>query len=243
MNETELVYSAESYLQELNAIIIGITSEGVILDKTIFYPQGGGQPSDRGTLIGIDNDHQIKIIGMKRDGGKLIHIIADEQENKFIVGDKVNAKIDWDYRYKLMKHHTSLHVLSAVVYRKFEAKVTGGTIYEDKARLDFDLPELNRETALELVKETNEELQKGHKISVEFVSREEADSRPELIRTKINLLPASVTEIRLVKIGDVDLQADGGLHVKSTDEIGIVELKKIENKGKGRKRISIGTVE
>ena len=243
MNETELVYSSESYLQELEAEIIEITSEGVAFNKTIFYPQGGGQPSDRGTISSIDNELQCTVMGIQKLGNKLIHTISEVQASKFAVGDKVILRIDWDYRYKLMKHHTSLHVLSAVVYRKFDAKVTGGTIYEDKARLDFDLPELNRETAIELVKETNEELQKAHKISVEFVSREEADNRPELIRTKINLLPASVTEIRLVKIGDIDLQADGGLHVKSTDEIGKVELKKIENKGKGRKRISISVVE
>lgn len=243
MSNTELVYSSDSYLKELDAEIIEVTPEGVILDKTIFYPQGGGQPSDKGTISSKDGDIQIAITGMKKEAGKLIHIIVPEQENKFTVGDKVKAKIDWDYRFKLMKHHTSLHVLSAVVYRKFNAKVTGGTIYEDKARLDFDLPELNRETALGLVQETNEELQKDHKISVEFVSREEADSRPELIRTKINLLPASVSEIRLVKIGDIDLQADGGLHVNSTNEIGILELKKIENKGKGRKRISIGIIQ
>ncbi len=243
MSNTELVYSSDSYLKELDAEIIEVTSEGVILDKTIFYPQGGGQPSDKGTISSKDGDIQIDITGMKKEAGKLIHIIAQDQDNKFKIGDKVNAKIDWDYRFKLMKHHTSLHVLSAVVYRKFNAKVTGGTIYEDKARLDFDLPELNRETAIELVQETNEELQRGHKISVEFVSREEADSRPELIRTKINLLPTSVTEIRLVKIGDIDLQADGGLHVNSTNEIGMVELKKIENKGKGRKRISIGIIQ
>lgn len=242
MTKTELVYSSDSYLKEINAKIIELHEDGLIIDKTVFYTQGGGQPSDRGVIRKTSDGQEINIVGMKRDSGNLIHLTDKSQEHDFKVGDEVMAIIDWDYRYKLMKHHTSLHVLSAVVYRKFEAKVTGGTIYEDKARLDFDLPELNRETATELVKETNEELQKGHKISVEFVSREEADRRPELIRTKINLLPDSIREIRLVRIGDIDLQADGGLHVNSTEEIGVVELKKIENKGKGRKRISVGVI-
>ena len=242
MTKTEPVYSSDAYLKEVDAQIIELHEDGLILDKTVYYPQGGGQPNDRGIIRRKSDKKEITVLGMKRDRGKLIHTVDKNQEHDFKVGDKVSAIIDWDYRYRLMKHHTSLHVLSAVVYRKFNAKVTGGTIYEDKARLDFDLPELNRETATELVKETNEELQKGHKISVEFISREEADQRPELIRTKINLLPESVREIRLVKIGDIDLQADGGLHVHSTDEIGMLELKKIENKGKGCKRISIGVI-
>ena len=141
-----------------------------------------------------------------------------------------------------MKHHTTLHVLSAVVFRNYEAKVTGGTIYEDKARLDFDLQEFNKDLAESLVQETNEELKKDHQVSVEFISREEANKRPELIRTKVNLLPDSIKTLRLVKIGDVDIQADGGLHVKSTKEIGDIQLVKVENKGKGRKRITVGVV-
>lgn len=240
---TEPLYSSNAYLKEAKATIIKITDAGIVLNKTIFYPQGGGQPSDRGLITRQSDNYEVKIDGMQREGQMLIHIVENDQLTKFTVGEEIKLTLDWDYRYKLMKHHTALHVLSAVVYRNFKAKVTGGTIYEDKARLDFDLPELNRETATELIKETNKELQKGHKISVEFISREEADQRPELIRTKINLLPESVRKIRLVKIGNIDLQADGGLHVHNTEEIGTLELKKIENKGKGRKRISIGVIQ
>jgi misacylated tRNA(Ala) deacylase len=166
-------------------------------------------------------------------------VVLHQIDGEIQVGDDVQCEVDWDYRYKLMKHHTALHILSAVVWDETQAKVTGGTIYENKARLDFDLIEFNKEMAAGFVEKTNQLIDEDHKVSIDFLSREEADKDPDLIRTKVNLLPKSITEIRTVKIGDVDLQADGGLHVKSTKEIGSVSLVKVENKGKGRKRISI----
>lgn len=237
---SEQVYSSNAYMKELETSVHSVVEGGVILESTIFYPQGGGQPSDKGKLTRLSDKKQFTVTDMKKDHGELIHLV--EGEIDLHPGDKVLAEIDWDYRYKLMKHHTTLHVLSAVVFRNYEAKVTGGTIYENKARLDFDLQEFNKELAADLVQETNEELKKDHQVSVEFISREEANKRPELIRTKVNLLPDSIKTLRLVKIGDVDIQADGGLHVKSTKEIGDIQLVKVENKGKGRKRITVGVV-
>lgn len=234
---TEYLYITDAYLKEINAKVLSIHEEGVILDQTIFYPQGGGQPSDRGYL---EKDGQrFNLTGLKKDSENLYHQI----DGDLSPGDEVKAVVDWDYRYKLMKHHTALHVLSAVVFRKYKAKVTGGTIYENKARLDFDLQEFNREIAQQVVDELNEELVKDHQIEIGFLRREEADKNPDLIRTKVNLLPKSISEIRTVKIGDVDFQADGGLHVKSTKEIGRVQLGKVENKGKGRKRITISVID
>ncbi|MHA2402783.1 MAG: alanyl-tRNA editing protein [Candidatus Kariarchaeaceae archaeon] len=233
MEKTEHVYARDAYTTQLDATVVDVKPEGIILDRTIFYPQGGGQPSDQGKLI--SGGTEIPVVALKKQGNVVLHQIDGEVQ----VGDDVQCEVDWDYRYKLMKHHTALHILSAVVWDETQAKVTGGTIYENKARLDFDLIEFNKEMAAGFVEKTNQLIDEDHKVSIDFLSREEADKDPDLIRTKVNLLPKSITEIRTVKIGDVDLQADGGLHVKSTKEIGSVSLVKVENKGKGRKRISI----
>ncbi|MHA2170045.1 MAG: alanyl-tRNA editing protein [Candidatus Kariarchaeaceae archaeon] len=233
MEKTEQVYARDAYTTQLDATVVDVKPEGIILDRTIFYPQGGGQPSDQGKLI--SGGSEIPIVALKKQGNVVLHQIDGDVQ----VGDDVQCEVDWDYRYKLMKHHTALHILSAVVWDETQAKVTGGTIYENKARLDFDLIEFNKEMAAGFVEKTNQLINEDHEVSIDFLSREEADKDPDLIRTKVNLLPKSITEIRTVKIGDVDLQADGGLHVKSTKEIGSVSLVKVENKGKGRKRISI----
>lgn len=235
MSDTnQQLFLEDSYIKEHDAVVTAITDDGIQVDKVLFYPRGGGQPDDKGVVV--HNDKEYEVTGIRKEEGNLVLLV----DGDFSVGDKVVQKIDWDYRYRLMKHHTSLHVLSAVVWDKFEAKVTGGTIYENKARLDFDLAEFNKDMAQDLVAETNKLLQQGLEVDVKFVPRDEAEKDPNLIRTKINLLPKNITELRLVKIGDVDIQADGGLHVKNTDEIGEIELLKTENKGKGRKRISIG---
>jgi len=237
MNDaTEKLYEQDAYLKESGAVVVDVLDNGVILDKTIFYPRGGGQPTDRGMIV--SNSTKSEVLDLKKDGNRLIHVT----DGKFTVGDHVHLEIDWNYRYKLMKHHTTLHVLSAVVYNKYNAKVTGGSISHDKARLDFDLIDFNKEIAQELVDELNKELKKDHQVSVSFISREEVSNHPELIRTKVNLLPESIKKVRIVKIGDIDLQADGGLHVHSTKEIGDVQLLKISNKGKGRKRITVGVI-
>lgn len=228
-------YLEDSYCKELTSSIETIDTNGIKLKQVLFYPRGGGQPDDRGVLMHNNKSYQVTAID-KTDHG--IYLKVDDRGD-LQVGDEVNQQIDWDYRYKLMKHHTTLHILSAVVWDKFQAKVTGGTIYHDKARLDFDLQEFNSELAKQLVDEVNKIIQQDHKISISFVNRQEAEQDPDLIRTKINLLPPSITELRLVKIGNVDIQADGGLHVRQTSEIGQVELVKTENKGKGRKRITV----
>jgi len=213
--------------------------DDIRLEKTIFYPRGGGQPADKGQVIHQGQEYTVDKIKRTKDG---IYLKLKGDTSALQPGDTVLQQVDWDYRYQLMKHHTSLHILSAVVWDKFEAKVTGGTIYQNKARLDFDLDDFSQELAEELVDEVNDIIAQDHQIEISFVDREVAESDPALIRTKINLLPKFITEIRLVKIGDVDIQADGGLHVHSTAEIGRIKLIDTDNKGKGRKRIAIGTV-
>lgn len=230
---TELIYTTDSYITELEANVVEIREEGVILDKTIAYPQGGGQPSDKAKFI-LDGN-EIPITKIRKVGSEVLHTI----DGTVNMGDKLILRIDWDYRLKLIRHHTALHVLSAIVWDKYKAKVTGGTIYHNKARLDFDMMEFNREIAQNIIDDVNEVLKTDHKVEVSFITREELESHPELIRTKVSLIPESVKTIRLVKIGDIDIQADGGLHVRSTREIGTMGLQSVSNKGKGRKRIII----
>lgn len=237
------IFSEDSYVKELNTKIKAKDPEGLIFENTIFYPGGGGQPADRGYIEDSDGNHfEVKMA--KKKSNEIVHILSNmDNMNKLKVNQEIKIFIDWDYRYKLMKHHTALHILSAIVYNKYKAKVTGGTIHENKARLDFDLDEFNREIAEELLQDVNTAIQQNHPISITHISRDDLSNQPELIRTATNLIPESVKLIRLVQIGDIDIQADGGLHVKNTSEIGKVVLEKIDNKGKGRKRISINAVD
>ena len=197
-----------------------------------------GQPEDKGVLIIQDEIYEVLEIKKFSDG---VYLKINEFES-LSIGDICVQKIDWVYRYKLMKHHTVLHILSAVVWDEFKAKVTGGNIYEDKARLDFDMEMLDNEIAEEMVRRVNTIISQNHRVDVTFENRDKLKEDSDLIRTVVNLIPESVEIIRIVKIGDVDIQADGGLHVKNTSEIGKVKLIKKENKGKGRKRISVGII-
>lgn len=237
------IFSEDSYVKELTTKIKSKDSEGLIFENTIFYPGGGGQPADKGYIEDNEGNH-IEIKTAKKKSGEIVHILSNTDDlNKFEKNQEIKIFIDWDYRYKLMKHHTALHILSAIVYDKYKAKVTGGTIHENKARLDFDLNEFNKDIAKQLLQDVNAAIKQNYPISISHISRDDLSNQPELIRTATNLIPESVKLIRLVKIGDIDIQADGGLHVKNTSEIGKVVLEKIDNKGKGRKRISINAVE
>ena len=235
----KLLYYDDPYLTEITTKIRKVTNDGLYFEETIFYPRGGGQPSDKG-IIQLNNE-EIPVEGVKKTPEGILHIVKNPEMLK--EGQEVKLKIDWEHRYSLMKLHTSLHVLSAIVYKRFQKLVTGGDISPNKARLDFDLEKLTPEIKEELEKELNQELDKGHEVTWKFIPRDEAEKIPALIRTKINLLPKEIDPIRVVQIGDIDLQADGGLHVKNTKEIGKIIIKKIENKGKGRKRIVISFAE
>lgn len=231
------MYNKDAYIKETDAEVTEITDQGVVFNQTVFYPRGGGQASDRGVVI--YNGKEIPVIKVQKISGKVYHSLAEP----IAIGEKVHLKIDWDHRYRLMKLHTALHIMSAIADDRYHAKVTGGDIKYEKARLDFDFQEFNKELAEQILTEVNEEIQKDHKISVSFVSRAELETHLDLLRTKVNLLPPSVQTVRIVAIGDLDRQADGGLHVHSTKEIGKVALKKISNQGKGRKRITITIAE
>jgi misacylated tRNA(Ala) deacylase len=201
----------------------------------VFYARGGGQPGDVGTIKYTDGE--VEVVDTIRREGKILHVVADSLGLE--PGSEVEGLIDWDRRYRLMRTHTALHALSGVVWRDFGAKVTGGNMEPGMARMDFELDAMSAEFGREVERILNEELTKGYTAEVLFLARDAALTDPELIRTKANLIPEYVTEIRVIDIVGLDRQADGGTHVRSTLEVGAVRVVKTESKGKANKRMRI----
>lgn len=225
-----MIFLNDSYLKELKTEVLFVNNNTIILDKTIFYAKGGGQPGDIGYLE--YNNKNINIIDTIKDKDNILHITDKKYEiNK---GEIVNAKINWDLRYQYMKMHTALHLLCAVV----PFGVTGGQIGSKKSRLDFDMSE-NTINIEDITKKINDLVIQDHKISYQSISISELDKKPELVRTMSVKPPRVSGKIRLVKIGNIDLQPCGGTHVLSTSEIGKILVSKIENKGRMNKRINI----
>ena len=227
---TELLYLSDAYLRQFTATVTAVDSDRVALDRTAFYVTGGGQPHDTGRL------GDARVVEVRKDGGDVWHKVEGEVP---AVGDEVECEIDWDRRHDLMRTHTALHVLCGVIWNEWGKAVTGGNMEPLSARMDFEfdpLPEGFGATVEALV---NTELAAARPIEVSFLPRDVAVEDEDLIRTKVNLIPESVKEIRVVDIVGLDKQADGGTHVKSTDEVGRIRVVKTESKGKGNKRIRI----
>jgi len=231
---TELLYLVDSYLSEFEAIVMKVEDDLIFLNKTAFYPEGGGQPCDTGIIQ--YNSKESNVISVNKKDGDIAHRISGLVPE---VGTVIKGIIDWGDRYNYMKYHTALHILCGAVFELYGGLITGGQIYKDRARLDFDLEQFDKETILKIENRTNEIVKEDHPIQVKSILREEAENIQDLIRTKVNLLPSNLKEIRLVDIVNFDQQADGGTHVASTNEIGSVKIFKTENKGKIRKRIEI----
>ena len=231
---TELLFHSESYVKEFQAIVTGVFDGGVVLDRTAFYTGGGGQPSDSGTLT--DGDREYRVTGVKRSDGKLVHQIAGDLP---AAGATVNGLIDWDRRYLLMRTHTALHILCGVVWRDYGALVTGGDMKPGEGRMDFEFENFSAEFVDELEIKVNAEVAADRDIHVNNLTRAEADQVPDLIRTKINLLPPKIQKIRTIDIHGLDLQADGGTHVANTREVGVIKVVGHESKGRINKRIRI----
>jgi misacylated tRNA(Ala) deacylase len=231
---TESLSANDAYLKETEATVVGVDDEGIVLDRTVFYPRGGGQPGDTGVLMWDGGSVAIADTYKKEEA--VMHLPRGQPP---AVGVQVRAVIDWDRRYQLMRTHTALHVLSAVMWRDFGAKVTGGSMEPCRARMDFELEGISVEFGKVVEKRLNEALAEGHEVDVSFLSRAEALADPDLIRTKVSLIPEHVDPIRVVTIGTVDRQADGGTHVANTTEVGTVRVTKTESKGKGNKRMRI----
>ncbi|HRL11917.1 MAG TPA: alanyl-tRNA editing protein [Aggregatilineales bacterium] len=230
---TELIYQTDSYAQEFSATVTGIDAEqnGVLLDRTAFYPGGGGQPHDLGTLE-IDG---VTLPVTKVARGNL-HIVDGALP---AVGAAVTGRIDWARRYRLMRTHTAMHILCGVVWRDYSAQVTGGNMEPLEGRMDFEFERLQKELVSEIEARINAEVAAARDVRVQILPRAEAFAIPDLIRTKINLLPEGITEVRTVEIIGLDLQADGGTHVANTREVGQIRISDYKSKGGINKRIYI----
>ena len=235
---TEELFSVEAYARTCEATVTAVTDDGVVLDRTVFYARSGGQPGDTGTLRWEGGEGRVTDT-LKR-GGMLLHVVDDTVP---ATGTAVVADIDWDRRHTLMRTHTALHALSAIVFRDYGAKVTGGNMEPGAARMDFELESITPEFGREVEEKLNAELSADRPVKVTFLAREVALADPDLIRTKVNLIPEAVDPIRVIEIEGLDKQADGGTHVRSTGEVGSVRVAKTENKGKAFKRMRIELVD
>ena len=235
---TELLFLNDAYVSEFDAVVTAVTADGgVALDRTAFYIGGGGQPCDVGTLTDTATGAQYQVTKAGRAGGQIVHTI--EGDAGPAVGTTLHGVIDWERRYLLMRTHTALHILCGVVWRDYGALVTGGDMRPGTARMDFELENMSAEFAEEVEARINAEVSEARDIDVGSMSRGEADAHPDLIRTKINLLPAAITEVRTIDITGLDLQADGGTHVHNTREVGRINVVGHESKGRINKRLRI----
>lgn len=232
---TDILCYQDSYLQEFDATVTAVAGKGVVLDRTAFYPGGGGQPPDSGVLKSGDVEYSVKRVA--RDKGEYVHEIQGGDTPE--VGAAVHGTLDWDRRYQLMRTHTALHILCGVVWRDFGAQVTGGNMTPLRARMDFELESMSADFAERVEELINAEVSASRDIHISTLPREEAFQIPDLIRTKINLLPPQITEVRIVDIEGLDLQADGGTHVANTREVGRIRVTGHESKGRINKRLRI----
>jgi misacylated tRNA(Ala) deacylase len=235
MTVTEPLFQREAYQRECEARVIEVLPNGIVLDRTVFYPLGGGQPGDTGTLRAADGREWRIVDARKGEGGRVLHQVAPETTPP-AVGDTVVAAIDWERRYAHMRMHSCLHLLGSVL----RFGVTGGQIGAERSRLDFDTQE---EIDKDLVtQQVNALIEANHPVGSSWITDEELDRQPELVRTMSVQPPRGTGRIRLLEIPGIDLQPCGGTHVAATGEIGRVEVTKVENKGKRNKRVYIALV-
>lgn len=241
---TQLIFQTDAYARECEAVVVEVdaATRSVTLDRTVFYPRGGGQPSDSGTLTVHSTGEILVVATAEKNAAGVAHIIAGDEPLPG-VGEPVTAQIDWERRYRLMRTHSALHVLCGVVFRDFGALVTGGNMDVDKARMDFELEDLSPERVSAIEGAANAEIAAGRDIRVRILPRDEAFQIPDLIRTRINLLPEGITEVRTVEIVGLDLQADGGTHVANTAEIGGLKVIGTRSKGRINKRLEIELID
>ena len=234
---TKPIYQTDAYTQQFEATVTAVDKDnhGVVLDQSAFYPGGGGQPADEGTLTVGDTVYTVK--RARKIGGAILHQIAGDALP--IVGESVVGQINWEKRYQLMRTHTAMHILCGVVYRDYGAQVTGGNMDPLKGRMDFEFESMRAELVKEIEAAINEEVVAARDVRVQILPREEAFQIPDLIRTKINLLPEGITEVRTIELVGLDLQADGGTHVHNTKEVGPLRVTNYKSKGKINKRIYV----
>lgn len=229
---TELLFLRDAYQRECTSTVVDVRDNAVVLDKTIFYYTGGGQPHDTGVLGGN------LVVDVRKDGDDVLHYLIEGAALPQ-VGDIVECSIDWERRHQLMRTHTAMHVLCGVIWNEWKVPVTGGNMEPLSARMDFELPDVPEGFLQRVEQLVNEAVSADYPIEVSFLPRDTAVEDEDLIRTKVSLIPANVKEIRVVDIVGLDKQADGGTHVASTTEVGAVRVVKMENKGKGFRRLRV----
>jgi misacylated tRNA(Ala) deacylase len=231
---TEPLYQHDAYLASFDAQVTGREPDGVVLDRSAFFPGGGGQPADLGILE--FEGAELPVTGAQRREGRVVLLVEGDPPP---LGSKVRGRLDWERRHTLMRTHTALHMLSGVVGRDYGALVTGGNMEELKARMDFELAAMSADFAEAIEASLRLEVTADRPVQVSFLSPEEFTARPELIRTKTNLLPAGLDVVRVIDIESLDRQADGGTHVATTSEVGVIYVVGHQSKGKGNKRLRI----
>lgn len=231
---TELIFLTDAMAREFEAVVTAQAADGVVLDRTAFYPGGGGQPCDVGVLQ--SGELAWDVVKVQKVGGQVVHVVEGELPG---VGTAVSGKLDWTRRYQLMRTHTAMHILCGVVWRDYGAQVTGGNMDPLQGRMDFEFETMRQELVAEIEAAVNKEVAAAHEVRVKILPREEAFQIPDLIRTKINLLPEGIAEVRTVELVGLDLQADGGTHVSNTREVGQMRIVDYKSKGKINKRIYV----
>ena len=237
---SQLCYT-DAYAQATDGRVVAVdiaAGSAVVLDRTVFYPGGGGQPADIGTIRREAGETRWHVVSARKVQGEIVHDLAPDAGAPE-VGDVVHVEIDWPRRYRLMRTHTALHVLCGVVWRDYGAQVTGGNMEPGSGRMDFEFERMSGELVGEIEVRVNAELAAERDVRVEILPRDEAFAIPDLIRTKINLLPPGIAEVRTIEIVGLDLQADGGTHVANTREVGPIRVTGYESKGRINKRIRI----
>ncbi|MCH7487805.1 MAG: alanyl-tRNA editing protein [Proteobacteria bacterium] len=229
---TEEIFRSDAYAKSCDATVSAVDGSGIVLDRTVFYPKGGGQPGDTGKLTAADG-RVVAIVATVGVGDGILHVPADDAP-ALAVGEAVTAAIDWDRRYRLMRMHTCLHLLCAAI----DGGVTGGAIGEAKSRLDFDLPDTSLDKVA-ITAELNRLIEEDHPVSARWISEEELAANPELVRTMSVRPPTGTGRVRVLEVEGVDLQPCGGTHVARTGEIGRVRVGKIENKGRHNRRVNV----
>ena len=239
---TELLYYKDPYLREFDATVSSVSSlEGslrVSTNRTAFYPGGGGQPNDVGWFVAGSEKHRVQSV--RKEGNLVWHQVVSDSHpgaSTLVQAQEIHGLLDWDRRHLTMRTHTALHILSAVVWRNYRVQVTGGNMDPGSGRMDFEFANLTKELVAEIEKRCNDEVKAAREIRTRSLPRAEALRIPDLIRTKVNLIPESVSEIRTVEIVGLDLQADGGTHVANTREVGQIRIADYKSKGAINKRI------
>ena len=247
METREQLATTDAYARTVAARVASVDETGeapiVVLDRTVFYPGGGGQPSDRGLLLRTADGRTWTVRGARKADGEIVHELEPSPDGPPARGDVVTADLDWHRRYALMRTHTALHALCGVVWRDYGALVTGGNMEPGSGRMDFEFERMSGDLVDAIEATVNTELAHKRDVRVAVLPREEAFAIPDLIRTKINLLPAGITEIRTIEIVGLDLQADGGTHVSNTEEVGSIRVTGYESKGRINKRIRLELVD